>query len=258
MDITLKKKLIRLLALAGVLIAAPVAYCVPLLQLDIAGGNYVGGSDQTVYAQSSTFSLYALYSGSLAPSGNFYISVAIQPRQNQTPVQPNFGSFTVNGTTYSSGLNYGVPPLAVADDAPKVQNLGTHDIYPTYYAEIQFQFNLNNQGARYDTALNPGGLTAGTGLYYQRFDINVSGLLSAYSLHFDFYNEVAKNVGSGKLPVSALTLGSFAPFSHDAQSGPGGSGGGSPPGVPDGGSTLALLGVALVGLDRLYRRMARN
>jgi hypothetical protein len=38
----------------------------------------------------------------------------------------------------------------------------------------------------------------------------------------------------------------FAPFSHDAQSGSS---------VPDGGSTLALLGLALLGASTLSRKL---
>jgi hypothetical protein len=245
----------KVLIALTMLLLSHAAYCIPLLQLDVGGGTYVGGKDETVYANSTTFSLYALYSGSVAPSGKFYLSVAIQPKQEQALIQPNFGTFTINGNPYSSGLNYGIPPLAVVDDAPKVQDLGKHEIYPTYYAEIEFEFNLANQAAAYNSAQTPGGLnTSGTGLYYQLFTINVSGLLSTYSLHFDLYNEVVKNVGTGKLPVTAITLGSFAPFSHDAQSTQGGTSGNSP--VPDGGSALLLGGIAFLALVWLQRRFA--
>ena len=40
---------------AGMLFGMP-AHAVPSLQLDIAGGTYVGGDDQTVYSSSGSFS----------------------------------------------------------------------------------------------------------------------------------------------------------------------------------------------------------
>ena len=183
---------------------------------------------------------------------------ATSPASNTSGLTSNVATvtFTINGTPYSAGLHYGIPPSAVADDAPKVQDLGKHDIFPTYYAEIEFEFNLANQGTPYNSALNPGGLTAGTGLYFQEFVVDVSGLLSAYSLHFDLYNQVLKDVSTGKLPATALTLGSFAPFSHDAQSGPGGKTGDIP--VPDGGATLFLCGIAVLGLGTFQRRLGRS
>ena len=205
------------------ILSTSFAWGLPLLQLDISGGSYVGGTDETIYANSSTFTLFALYSGSTAPSGTFYISAAIQPKQPLQPTQPNFGSFTINNTTYSSGLSHGVPPLAVIDDAPKVQDLGVHEIYPTYYVELAFNFG-NLQAMPYNSALTPGGLQPGSGMYYYEFDVDVSQLLSTYSLHFDLYNQIVKDVSTGKAPATAITLGSFAPYSHDAHSGPGGGG----------------------------------
>jgi len=252
------------LKLAGVFAASwlglATASAVPMLQLDIGGGSYVGGSDQSIHAQSTVFDLYALYTGTVAPSGTFYISVAIQPKQSQLTIQPNFGTFIVNGVSYSSGLNYGLPPLDVIDGAPKVQDLGSHDVYPTYYAEIAFTFDLidlSKQSGIYNTAENPGGPQSGTGSYYQKFTVDISGLLSAYSLHFDLYNQTVKDVGAKILSPNAITMGDFAPYSHDAQSGLGGGGGGGGSLlVPDGGTTIILLGLALLGVCGLGRKFA--
>jgi hypothetical protein len=246
----------RLTSVASLLCVTSAAVAVPLLQMDVKNGVYVGGQDQTTYATSTTFTLYALYSGSTVPSGNFYISAAIQPKQLQSVPPANFGNFTVNGSS-STVWNYGVPPVAVADDAPKVQDLGKHDIYPTYYKEFGFTFNPANQVKAYDTSLLPGAnFVAGTGMYYQAFVIDITGLLNIYSLHFDLYNETMKNIGSKTSPVTAATLGSFAPFSHDAQSPLGGGGGGGSTQVPDGGITVALLGFALAGIGIARRRLA--
>jgi hypothetical protein len=65
-------------------------------------------------------------------------------------------------------------------------------------------------------------------------------------LHFDLYNTTVKNNGN-------ITVDDFAPFSHDAQSGPG-----LPPtnvDVPEP-STIAILGLGLLGIG-LARRKSR-
>jgi hypothetical protein len=241
------------------LLAVVSAHSLPTLQLDIGGGMYIGGNDQTVYANGNTFSLYALYNGTPPTDRTFYISAAIVPRQNESLIQPNFGSFRINGTSYSTGLNYGLPPVDVVDGLAGAQNLARHDIYPTYYAEIAFHFTAL-QVAPYDTAGNPASLSgpaAGAGMYYARFEVDVSDLLTMFSVHFDLYDETIKLIHDGNLSLSAATLDDFAPFSHDAQSRRGGGGSGIPQVVADGGSTIALLVCALATLGALSRKLRR-
>ena len=125
-----------------------------------------------------------------------------------------------------------------------------HGAFDTYYVEFAFTFS-SLQCASYDaaTALGDPSTHPGTGMYYQSFQIDVSSLLSSYSVHFDLYDEAVKNKNHSSL--------AYAPFTHDAQSGPGGDNGNSTPGVPDSGTTIALLGFALAGVDQLRRRIVK-
>jgi hypothetical protein len=100
--------------------------------------------------------------------------------------------------------------------------------------------------AAYNTQDNPGGPAPGTGLVYEDFVIDATGLAAGLFVHFDFYTigEVTRGKSSGTKILD------FAPFSHDAQS--------NGHRVPDAGTTLALLGTALAVLESTRRRLARN
>ena len=245
----------KILLAASLMLAIHGVQALPTLQLDIGGGTY-NNSDQTIYANSQSFTLYALFDPKQGAPGSetFYISAAIVPRLDQTTPPPNVGSFTIGTQTFDApSMNYGLPPLDVVDGAPHVRDLSPHGVFPTYYAEVGFTFN--GQVAPYNTQDDPGGPSAGSGMYYQAFTVNVGNLLGAFSVHFDLYNTKIKEVREGRRLVETITLDDFAPFSHDAQSTPGG--GGTPPPVPDASSTVALLGLALIGLAGLRRRFAR-
>lgn len=233
-----KKGILTGVALLGLVNAAKA---IPTLQLDVGGGIYVSGTEETVMAQGNPFTLYALFdtiSGHGNPSGTYYISAAIVPKVGPSP--GNFGSFQINGTTYSagSGMQYGGPPVdSLYPDLPY------HGIFNTFYAEIPFTFNLANKAASYNTQDNPGGPTLDSNgkLIFQAFNVDTSGLLGDYVVHFDLYDE---NVHQKKKIIDYSL--SFAPFSHDAQS--------TQVHVPDGGMTLVLLGMSLAGITWLARR----
>lgn len=210
-------------------------WSLPLLQLDIQGGTYVGGTDQTTYANGTSFTLYALLNNpnSTQLGNQYFISAAILPNPGN-PTPANFGSFSINGVTYSaaSGMQYGNPPLDTTS-----QDLPSHGIFSTWYAEVGFTFSATNTLNAYNVQSDPYdpesrfSLT-GT-MIYQAFNIDISGLAPGYSVHFDLYD-----------PGSPIVK---APFSHDAQSGEGHN-------VPDGGVTLILLGTGLIGL-RSFRKI---
>src|SRR5262245_1469648 len=120
--------------LAAIATFAGVAHGLPTLQLDIAGGTY-DPVTQTVIASGNPFTLYALYNTASGPlTGTYYISAAIVPQTTS----PSFGSFAIDGTSYSAGggMQYGNPPVSAA-----FPDLPSHGIFPTYYAEIAFSFN---------------------------------------------------------------------------------------------------------------------
>lgn len=183
----------------------------PLLQLDIKDATY-DLSSETIMASSNTFSLYAygLSSGSkvVSLSDTFFISMALVP---PTSVPANYGSFTINGSTINvtADMSYGTPPLEayLAFDSG---DLSKHSIFPTYFTEVSFQFSAAAQSAAYNTQDDFGsGPIAGTGMYYKKFDFDISGLAAGYGIHFDLYNEKIKSGGD-------IDVYKFAPFSHDA------------------------------------------
>ena len=211
-------------------------WAIPTLQLDTVPGTW-DPITQTTIATANPFTLRALIDASSVDiTRNFYISAAIIPNPGVTPL-PNFGSFTINGTTYSSssGMQYGTPPVNAA-----IKNLPAHSIFPTWYAERIFSAVGSSTIAAYNTQDGSSG-APGSVLNYVDFEVNISGLLgSTYAVHFDLYTY--------DLIGNPLKIDEFAPFSHDAQ-----SGGNT---VPDGGSTAMLLGVAVMGLGALQRRLA--
>lgn len=240
------------------------ALAVPDLQLDVQGGSYVGGTDQTTYSAGSVFDLYALLDPSNnSPLGaNYRISIAIVPSLDQSNPAPAFGSFSVNGTVYSVGLGnmiYGTPPVEAVTNPDELQS---HGVFETYYGEYAFNFNSANEIGTYDvqtSAGDPESEIGNTGSYYNAFDIDATGLLAGYALHFDLYEvEVETSVTPirvrgqivGYNTTTTYGVGSFAPFSHDAQSG-------GEHEVPDAGTTLALLGAGMIGVGALRRRLAK-
>lgn len=131
-------------------------------------------------------------------------------------------------------------------------DLGDHSVYETYFKEFQFTFDSGLQTAGYDA--ETAGKTALTdtdsgGMYFMPFLVDLSGLNNTKSIHFDLYSmELARN------STTDLDVNKFAPFSHDAE----GFGGRTPEfaPVPDSGSSLALMGIGLLGLAVGARRRA--
>jgi hypothetical protein len=226
------------------LCAATSVSAVPMLSLDIEGGTYDSGSG-TIIANGSPFTLYALFNTQQGKaSGNYYLAAAIVPK-TQNPPLTDFGSFKVNGVTYSSGnMAYGNPPASVVQNSG---DLPSHGIYDTHYTEILFQFNIANRAELYNTADNPGGIEEDPlgAMLFEDFEVDVSGLAAGYQVHFDLYN-----IGTDKR--GKTTVKDFAPFSKDAQSGP------NPPlSVSDTSSTMMLLGMAMLAVEGMRRRFLR-
>jgi PEP-CTERM motif len=200
----------------------------PVLQLGIAGGTY-DAATQTIMASGNSFSLYAygLATGNNAASTstNYYLSMALMAPATSPG---SFGSFTmsVNGgapTTIgaTSGMTYGTAPLETTASLQghDAGDLALHGIFPTYFAERGFQFSASQQSARFNTQDHPGwGPQSGTGMYYVRFDFDISGLDAGRGLHFDLYNETISSCGKkGTCTGVDIDVKNFAPFSHDAQ-----------------------------------------
>ena len=236
--------------LVGALIAfaSPLGYAIPTLQLGISGGTY-NAATQTIVSTGPVFSLYAYLSpNSTNPlTDTYFLSMALSP---QTSVGANLGSIIVNGNTINatSGMVYGTPPLesilgpSLADPG----DLAGHGVFPTYFAELGFNFSAANTSGLFNTQDNPSwGPQSGTGMYYKQFNINTTNLANGYSIHFDLYNTAL--CGGKKCDgTQDIDITQFAPFSHDAESITSTS-------VPEPGTTL-LLGIALLGIGLARRR----
>ena len=217
------------------------SWAIPTLQLDIAGGTYVGGAEQSTISSGPVFDLEALVTSSylaLNPGQTYFISAAITPKTS-VPLTESFGSFTIDGTTYSasSGMQWGRPPVEDTDDT--YGDLAKHGIYDTHFAEIAFTFSGADLIGAYNA--QTGSSASGTVLR-KTFAVDATGLAEGYELHFDLYNTEYLRKKSLNLEV----IDEFAPFSHDAASGPGTS-------VPDGGSTAFVFGIGLMGLASIRR-----
>lgn len=177
------------------------AFAVPSLQLDIQGGIYDAGSEQSVITDQSSFNLFAYCNigdgNQCDPALNYYLEVSLLPKLNAVPSDAGF--FKIDGLQYNvANLLYGNPPA-----------LQSHGIFDTRYQEIAFQFNPNQTRNSVNVADTPGTdplTNAGSDLIYQLFTVDTSGLNTAYDLHFDLYSRTVEN-----------TRQDFAPFSHDAR-----------------------------------------
>lgn len=227
-------KLHALAALALGLLGANTALAIPTLQLDIDGGTYVGGSEESTVTSDSTFDLWALGDTSgVNTAVDYYLSIALLPQTHNAGDIANLGGVTVNGTALSTlpgSPEYGKPGALKQD----------HGIFDTYFYELAFRFAGDPTIPSYNVQDGTSGPKKDE-LFKHVFQIDASALASGYGLHFDLYTD-GEN-GSNK-----------APFSHDAAycielncepvkvSEP---------------STLALFGVGLMSLVAIRRRLRR-
>ena len=218
------------------------AFAIPALQVDIAGGTYVGGEEQSVITTDDSFTTYVYgdaTSDKIDGADTYYLSVAIVSADGSSisDTLTSIGEFSIDGTTYSlASMTYGTPPH---DESYK--DIGSHDVYDTYFLEIAFSFDTSTEYAAVNVQDNPGlGPTAGTGMYAQAFDISKIGLADGLELHFDAYGLTDLCDPLDRSCKEKVDV--FAPFSHDGGTSVSES------------TSLFLLMIGLLGLVAVKRK----
>jgi hypothetical protein len=234
-------------------LTASQVMAVPNLQLTIEGGTY-NTITETTDTDSSVFSLYAILNPDKGKdpqstlSGNYRLSISVVNPSITIPAY--LGSFTINNDPaiqVTGDMLFGIPPIELVNTTPpynipkKTDTLPTHDIYPTFYKDIEFNFVQEQQTSSYDV-ITQGNIgikpPSGTGAFWQEFKFDVSKMTA--SLHFDLYQlDVNNNIIA------------FAPFSHDAEDGPASKNVPEPQG-------LTLLGLGLIASFFALRRSNRQ
>jgi len=224
------------------LVSGNAVFAEPYLMLDASPAIYLSAPEESIFATEPHFTLYALVNsdsghidgtGDGGTDGYFYLSFAIVPKLPETDPPPSLGSFILDGipiVVVGGDMEYGTPPI---DEFRPPDEVAKHGIFKTYFLEKEFTLDPAKRTDLYNSAEppppgpgGPGPIVTDGDLWYQDFDVDVSGLASGYVLHIDLYTKD----GDGGLEF-------FAPFSHDLIT------------IPIPASViLGMLGLGVVGL----------
>ena len=237
------------LIVAGVIMGYAVeSKAVPVLQVYVEGATYDATTETWVgdFDAGGTVRLWTI--GNVDGNGGkgtiYDVKLAVAYSSADTPTislvsstTGGFGGFTdpslANTATFLQTVTDGSTPL-LGDGS----SLASHGIYGAGTSWQEFglgDFSKTDAlGGDFITAL-PSPPSGGYDINVYEVTVTGTGLV-----HFDLYNHT-ESATSGQVKYW------FAPFSHDGEAGGNG--------VPDGGSTLALLGLALVGFGVAMRKL---
>lgn len=181
------------------------AIALPMLQLDIKGGTYLGGEEESVVTSEQQFSLFALvmnngnkFGQDQVLAADYTLTASLISRDLSAPGD---GSFTITSVSNGSEVRQDVFVEELPFGTPA--GLSKHGIFQTNFFELDFMLDLQNTASAYNVELAAGdGPTPGSDMVFQQFDIDVSNLGARYDLHFD---------------LRSTQLRKFAPYSHDAE-----------------------------------------
>lgn len=228
-----------MLLLIGVL--AGSAKAVPLLQLYVEGATYDQETETWIADFSGTGKVRLWAIGNVAGEGGkgtiHDVKLAIAYSTGAVTPSFSFVSSTTNGYGGFSDSSEPLPivaPSQIGTDGsiPKLsdgRDLPSHGEYGPGTSWQEFllgDFSMTDSPTGDFTGAFPTTFSA-SGSQINVYEITISGTTQ---VHFDLYDNV-----QSKNKARAV----FAPFSHDAGSGAT---------VPDGGSTIALLSLAMVGI----------
>ncbi len=83
-------------------------------------------------------------------------------------------------------MDYGAPPI---DATKNKDEVAKHGIFDTYYYEHEFTLDGTKTSGLYNTQDRQGGPIAGDDMWYEDFQVDISGLHPDFALHFDFYTK---------------------------------------------------------------------
>jgi len=234
----MENKITKLIAVAALMGSSFSVSALPTLQTYIDGSTYDAATQTWVTnANSFTFSALGTNEGKGAGKGSIplmdgtevFISVAID--KNSLPTD---GSITIDGTTIaSSSFIEGIPPIGLNPTPPNNDELASHGVFETWFAEYSFTFDTSNGCLACVSDMAPSGSGTDKDGWIENFVIDIAGF---DSVHFDLYTKSVDADGY-------TSIDHFAPFSHDSEFSR----------VPTPG-ILYLFGIGLLGMYTANRR----